>query len=94
MYTVQKREEAIEIIIQQLHQSMMEDSTHAFMLDVITNGFAGVVNYTDDELVEEAEDLGISDLLVTRGVFAGGEDRPLSARLSPLGGVLPEPDND
>lgn len=87
-YQVIQRDEAVQVIAEQIHQSMMED--HSFMLDVVTNGFPGVSNYTDEELIQEAEDLNIADLLVTRGVFAGGEDRAIGAQMSPLGGTLDE----
>lgn len=89
MYTVQKRDEAVQVIAEQVHLAMMED--HGFMQDVVTHGFPGVANYTDEELVQEAEDLNIADLLVSRGIFAGGEDRALDAAMSPLGGVLLPP---
>ena len=89
MYQVIQRDEAVQIIADQIHKATMED--HAFMLDLVTNGFPGVSNYTDEELVEEAEGLDIADLLVTRGVFAGGEDRAIGAQMSPLGGTLEEP---
>jgi hypothetical protein len=89
MYQVIQRDEAVQIIADQIHKNMMRD--HAFMLDLVTNGFPGVSNYTDEELVEEAEDLNIAGLLVTRGVFAGGKDRALGEQMSPLGdGVLDE----
>lgn len=87
-YQVIQRDEAIQVIAEQVHQEMMQD--HSFMLDLVTNGFPGISNYTDEELIQEAEDLNIADLLVTRGVFAGGEDRTLGAQMSPLGGTLIE----
>ena len=70
-----RREDAIKAVSEAIHSNMMED--HGFMLEIVTNGFVGVSNYTDEELAQEADELDIADQLVVAGVMEGGDDKAL-----------------
>jgi hypothetical protein len=68
-----RRQDAIKAVAEAIHSNMMED--HGFMMELVTNGFVGVSNYTDEELAQEADELDIADQLVVTGVLEGGEDK-------------------